>query len=206
MQSLCTLRDHCRQWPRNTRYQADATPYLGRTSTGWIAPALPGALIRSPRRRGRAASAALRGRAPSRLEVDAQLVLCRLHDWQIGGVRALKDTARIDADLTVRLGSSGTIAHQPAGLYGFGVRIGCRNAVARCEKHQLNPTRGKQGAAADEESVRPLIRERGKGDVDLASVARLKNSYLQAHCACCRFYLFQVPRSDLRVTRVNQHR
>ena len=44
MQSLCTLRNHCRQWPRNTRYQADATPYLGRTSTGWIAPALPGAL------------------------------------------------------------------------------------------------------------------------------------------------------------------
>jgi hypothetical protein len=39
MQSLCTLRNHCRQWPRNTRYQADATPYLGRTCTGWIAPA-----------------------------------------------------------------------------------------------------------------------------------------------------------------------
>ena len=26
MQSLCTLRKHCRQWPRNTRYQVDATP------------------------------------------------------------------------------------------------------------------------------------------------------------------------------------
>src|SRR6516225_7576148 len=39
MQLLCTLRNHCRQWPRNTRYQADATPYLGRTFTGWIAPA-----------------------------------------------------------------------------------------------------------------------------------------------------------------------
>src|SRR5438477_6322402 len=39
MQSLCTLRNHCRQWPRNTRYQADVTPYLGRTFTGWIAPA-----------------------------------------------------------------------------------------------------------------------------------------------------------------------
>jgi len=60
MQSLCTLRDHCRQWPRNTRYQADATPYLGRTCTGWIAPALPGALTRSPRPRGRAASPASR--------------------------------------------------------------------------------------------------------------------------------------------------
>src|SRR3981189_973440 len=53
MQSPCTLRTHCRQWPRNTRYQADATPYLDRTSTGWIAPALPGALTRSPHlRRG----------------------------------------------------------------------------------------------------------------------------------------------------------
>src|SRR3984893_4505595 len=39
MQLLCTLRDHRRQWPRNTRYQADATPYLGRTFTGRIAPA-----------------------------------------------------------------------------------------------------------------------------------------------------------------------
>jgi hypothetical protein len=26
VQSLCTLRNHCCQWPRNTRYQADATP------------------------------------------------------------------------------------------------------------------------------------------------------------------------------------
>src|SRR6516225_1709403 len=56
MQSLCTLRDHCRQWPRNTRYQADATPYLDRTCTGRIAPALPGALIQSPRRRWRGAA------------------------------------------------------------------------------------------------------------------------------------------------------
>jgi hypothetical protein len=30
----------CSQQPRNTRYQADATPYLGRTCTGWTAPAL----------------------------------------------------------------------------------------------------------------------------------------------------------------------
>jgi hypothetical protein len=64
MQSLCMLRNHCRQWPRNTRYQADATPYLGRTSTGWIAPALPGALIRSPRRQERAEWAAARDQAP----------------------------------------------------------------------------------------------------------------------------------------------
>src|SRR5450830_450054 len=38
-QLLCTLR-HGRHLPRrNTRYQAGATPYLGRTFTGWISPA-----------------------------------------------------------------------------------------------------------------------------------------------------------------------
>jgi uroporphyrin-III C-methyltransferase / precorrin-2 dehydrogenase / sirohydrochlorin ferrochelatase len=29
MQSLCTLRNHCCQWPRNTRYQADAALAIG---------------------------------------------------------------------------------------------------------------------------------------------------------------------------------
>src|SRR5262249_27174978 len=73
MQSLCTLRDHCRQGPRNTRYQADATPYLGRTSTGWIAPALPGALIRSPRRRGRVATAGCEAEPLRGLQVYQQV-------------------------------------------------------------------------------------------------------------------------------------
>src|SRR6266576_3817819 len=39
VQSLCTLRGHCRQGPRNIRYQAGGTPYSDRSSTGWIAPA-----------------------------------------------------------------------------------------------------------------------------------------------------------------------
>src|SRR5690349_13739317 len=41
--SLCTLRGRRRRRPRNTRYRAGATPYPDRTSTGWIAPASPGA-------------------------------------------------------------------------------------------------------------------------------------------------------------------
>jgi hypothetical protein len=40
---LCTLRRGRRLPRRNTRYQAGATPSLGRTCTGWIAPASPGA-------------------------------------------------------------------------------------------------------------------------------------------------------------------
>jgi hypothetical protein len=79
MQSLCTLRNHCRQWPRNTRYQADATPYLGRTCTGWIAPAfvlahlfdhLVGATAQRERHR--------KAECVSGLEIEDQLDLGRL--------------------------------------------------------------------------------------------------------------------------------
>src|SRR5215218_753881 len=48
--SLCTLRRGRRLPRRNTRYQAGATPYLGRTSTGWTAPASPGAPKAKPLR------------------------------------------------------------------------------------------------------------------------------------------------------------
>jgi hypothetical protein len=75
---------------------------------------------------------------PSRLQVDAQFELSRLHYGQICGARALEDTPRIDADLTVSLGPAGAVAHQAASMDVFGVRINGRNAVARCEKHQLD--------------------------------------------------------------------
>src|SRR5882757_9453568 len=91
MQLLCTLRDHCRCGPRNTRYQADATPYLGRTSTGWIAPALPGALTRSPRRRGPARLPAHRGRVPCGLGVRHKFVFGRRLYWQVGRLFTLED-------------------------------------------------------------------------------------------------------------------
>src|SRR5262245_470 len=75
---------------------------------------------------------------PSRLQVDAQFELSRLHYGQICGARALENTPRIDADLTVSLGPAGAVAYQAASMDVFGARIDGRNAVARCEKHQLD--------------------------------------------------------------------
>ena len=82
MQSLCTLRNHCRQWPRNTRYQAGATPYLGRTCTGWIAPALRLAhlfdhLVGSGQQRRREGEAKHSGG----LSIDDELEFGRPRDW-----------------------------------------------------------------------------------------------------------------------------
>ena len=59
---------------------------------------------RSPRRRGRAV-----GDTPrlfGGLEVDEQLDLCRLLDWQVACLLAFENSAGIDADLTERVGKA----------------------------------------------------------------------------------------------------
>src|SRR5271165_4773885 len=53
-QLLCTLRRGRHLPRRNTRYQAGATPCLGRTFTGWTAPASPGAHMADFERAGKA--------------------------------------------------------------------------------------------------------------------------------------------------------
>src|SRR5262249_19966849 len=95
MQSLYTLRDHCRQWPRNTRYQADATPYLGRTSTGWIAPAcLAHSFDHLVGEREQLIPDGEAKRLGS-LEVEHQIELDRLQDWQVGLLLALDHRGRL---------------------------------------------------------------------------------------------------------------
>ena len=102
MQLLCTLRNHCRQGPRNTRYQADATPYLGRTFTGWIAPACGWRTYSITSSARRAAVAERQTERLRGLEVDDQLELGALIDRQIGGLLALENPAGIDARLDDR--------------------------------------------------------------------------------------------------------
>jgi hypothetical protein len=53
------------------------------------------ALIRSPRRRGQGASAALRGQLPCGLKIDDELELDRLLDGQVGRLLALEDAIDI---------------------------------------------------------------------------------------------------------------
>src|SRR5215207_2225520 len=91
MQSLCTLRSQRRHWLRNTRYQADATPYLGRTSTGWIAPvrlahSFDDLVGEVHQRRRHVEAERLRG-----FEIDDELELRWLLDWNIRWLLTFQD-------------------------------------------------------------------------------------------------------------------
>src|ERR1700758_786961 len=116
MQSLCTLRDHCRQWPRNTRYQADATPYLGRTSTGWIAPACG---WRTPPLHptvggGEQPGGNLEFEASCRLDIDDELELGRPVDRQVRRLRAFEDATGIESGAAIRVSGVVPIADHAA--------------------------------------------------------------------------------------------
>src|SRR6266487_3943241 len=97
MQLLCTLRNHCRQWPRNTRYQADATPYLGRTSLPpagshqlCLAHSLDHLVGSGEHRRRNFEAKRLCG-----LEIDDELVLGRSLYRQVARLLALEDAIDI---------------------------------------------------------------------------------------------------------------
>jgi hypothetical protein len=59
------------------------------------------------------------------LEVDRQLELGRLQEWQIGWLRALKNTTDIGARLVVLIGYTGAVADQATGLGEITPAIDC---------------------------------------------------------------------------------
>ena len=70
-------------------------------------------------------------------EVDDQLKLGGLYDWQVGGLRTLEDLTGVDADLTLHLLIIGAIAHQPASFGLLASGKGCWNPIARRECGEL---------------------------------------------------------------------
>ena len=102
-------------------------------------------LIRSPRRRARAASAARSRPSAGGLEVDDQLELGRLHDRQFRGLGALEDAAGIDADLTIRIR-----------------KAGFRSSSARRLRqiHASNRSREPRGAPPARQVEAPAVEER----------------------------------------------
>src|SRR4030095_15252800 len=113
MQLLCTLRDHCRQWPRNTRYQAGRYPLLGpdfhrldRTSF-WLAHSFDHLVGEHEHLIGGTEAERLCG-----FEVNDQLELGWLDDRQVCWLFAFEDAPGIAADLAPRFGLAGSIADQ----------------------------------------------------------------------------------------------
>ena len=148
-------------------------------------------LIRSPRRHGRAARRHGEAEHPGGLGVDDELELARLQDRQVRRLRALKDAAGIDADLTKRIRNARAVTHQSAGFDKFAPRIYRGNPVARRQVSQLDTPADEKGVPADEKCIRALAHKDCEGRVDLAAGAGVEDMNLQPHGAGSRFHVSQ---------------
>src|SRR5262249_18302254 len=112
---------------------------------------------------------------PGGLDVDDQLELDRLLDWQFRRLRALEDATGIDAQRTKRICKVTSVAHQPAGFGKIAPWVYCGNCVARRQVGKLHPSAVEEGVAANEEGVGPLAHKCCEGRVDLAAGSGVEN-------------------------------
>src|SRR5215470_16881310 len=152
MQSLCTLRNHCHQGSRNTRYQAGAAPYLRRTSTGWIAPACLAHsfddLVGERKQRLRKVEA----ERVCGFEVNHEFELGGLIDWNISWFNAAEDLVHVIGDLSRSFGIVGPIGHQSTKIRVEAPGINCRQPLF-CR--ELNNTGAKPGG--NDDCIRHLL-------------------------------------------------
>ena len=179
MQSLCTLRDHCRQWPRNTRYQADATPYLGRTFTGWIAPAC-GWRTYSITSSARASSVGGTSRpsalAVLRLITSSNLVGC-LHR-QVGRLLALEDTVDVAGGATELVDIVSPVGDQAADDDEGALEVDRGQLVLGRQPDDQGAMTNRRSARRHDQPAVGRAREGRDGAVNLGRLARADRVHL----------------------------
>src|SRR5215471_6329264 len=85
------------------------------------------------------------------LQVDDQLELARLNNWQVGRLVALENSRRVIADLAISVSEVGSVAQQPPGHGIFAQFVHCRHAVMGGERDELLPSAIKKRIGSDQQ-------------------------------------------------------
>src|SRR5262249_38829960 len=113
MQLLCTLRNHCRQWPRNTRYQAGRYPLLGPDFHRLDRTSLLAHLFNYLVGAGEQRSWNFEAEYLSGRKVYDEIELGRLLDWEIGGVLPAQNFVDVVGRAPEQVWEVCSVGHQP---------------------------------------------------------------------------------------------
>src|SRR6516165_2352451 len=109
-------------------------------------------------------------RAGSR-QIDDKFEFGRLQDWKIGRLGPLEKTARIAAELAIRIRQAPSIAHQPTDFRHLTHRI-CRGYPVDCRQlGQLDPPASEKRVTADQQRVGSLTHKASEHRLDFAASA-----------------------------------
>src|SRR5262245_17605703 len=104
----------------------------------------------------------LEAERPGGLQVDDKLEFGRPNDRQVGGLRVLENSTRVDTDVTPRIQSIGPIAHQQARFDHLTAETTRRYPIARRERRKLNASAVEEPIAGNEESIGSVAHEGGE--------------------------------------------
>src|SRR5204862_3477542 len=127
---------------------------------------------------------------PCRLEVDHELELCRLPNWEVGDFITLKDAASIDAALAESVAQAVAIAHQAPSIGEIAPRVHRWYCVACGQFNKLKTMPVKQGIGGHQQCPRALLNERCKRHVKVSNASGLQKEQLLPRWERCRL---QVP-------------
>jgi hypothetical protein len=136
------------------------------------------------------------------LQIDDELELGRLGDWQLGRLCAVQDLASIDAGLTktsaiLCRSSSG---RRPFDIDALGISRG--NPISCRQGGKLHTAAAEEGVGGNEQRFGTLARNRGEGRIDLAAVTGVENLDLQPEIACRFLHRSQSGLGSRNIARV----
>ena len=112
------------------------------------------------------------------LQVDDELKLGRLYDWQVGRFFTIEDTAGVDARLVVCIGDIGSVAHQTTSHGAIAPFVDRWDCMMRNQRHDVIPLTVEEGIRADDQHVSPLLDKGRELPIDLVLGARGKKHNL----------------------------
>ena len=103
----------------------------------------------------------------------------RLLDRQVGRLLALENPAGVDADLTVHVRKTGSVAHQAAGRGELAILIDRGHRVAQRQCGELFALAIEEWIGADHERRLPQLGQSCEDRIDVAFGARMQDMELQ---------------------------
>src|SRR5262249_3648072 len=137
------------------------------------------------------------------LEVDHQLELGRLQDWQIGGLGTLQKATRVNSRLTIGVLDAGAVADESAGSDVFAQRVHRRNPEVVGQGDYLLTSAGEQGIGDDDEGIVAPSCQRSERHVDLFLTGRVENVYRLSQGARRLLHFFGV---GIQALGIHEHR
>ena len=150
---------------------------------------VPTAVIRSPRRRGRAVRGHIQAKRFRCLEIDDQFDLSGLVDGQVSRLLAVENAAGIYASLTISLRGAPCVAHKTTGRGECARLKDCRQPVSKDQRGELFFTRDDEYIASDYEPTDTQLNQGGEGRINIAfgtDIQDVQVGALMYSAASCR--------------------